>query len=599
MRFTIARKLTICFGVLLILFFLSGSFNIISFNESEKKVILTKDESVIYAQYANDMKLSVVQVQQWLTDISATRAKQGFDDGFLEAENYANEFFKLCKEFKKLFEKKNLAEWLVKLEGIEYSFTDYYKVGREMANEYITKGEDAGNLYMEKFDPYAEAINEKIHELWEFQMTEMHNAMDSIVNNVSFARSLSLFIMISACLIGVVLVLFISRAMVKNIYKIVSISDRVSKGEIIQQKINVKSSDEITLIAKAFNKLIDYLRGKGRELEKISEGDFSVNIEYASQNDQFAVLFEKMVSTLNYNLNQVKKAALQITGGSDKISESTISLSQGANEQASSLQEISSSINQIAGQVKQNAVNTTQANDLVKMAMENAVKGNKQMEALVESMARINASTDEIKKIVKVIDDIAFQINLLALNANVEAARAGKYGKGFAVVAEEVRNLANRSSRSVQDTTEMVDDAIKNVKDGNSLLVNTASQLTEIVTGTEKVLNLIREISIASNDQSNGISQVSVGLNQIEKVTQNNTVNAEESALSVKELNNQAIILKDMISQFNLFDLDLDSYADIQNRELESGQERKFQQSGNKNFETLIKPSDTVLLKDN
>ena len=202
--------------------------------------------------------------------------------------------------------------------------------------------------------------------------------------------------------------------------------------------------------------------------------------------------------------------------------------------------------------VKQNADNAIKANTLAAKSNENVLKSNKQMQELVNAMARINKSAEQVKKIVKVIDDIAFQTNLLALNANIEAARAGKFGKGFAVVAEEVRNLAVKSAQSVQETTSMVDDAIKNIKEGNVLVDLTADQLNEISENASKVAELVSEISIASNEQTTGLNQINIGLLQIDQVTQTNTASAEESASAALELLNQANELKNVVNKFNL-----------------------------------------------
>jgi methyl-accepting chemotaxis protein len=167
-------------------------------------------------------------------------------------------------------------------------------------------------------------------------------------------------------------------------------------------------------------------------------------------------------------------------------------------------------------------------------------------------MEKINASSDEINKVVKVIDDIAFQINLLALNANVEAARAGKYGKGFAVVADEVRNLAVKSTDSVKETTQMVQDTVNNIKQGTEAAEATAQQLTSIVDGSGKVADFLEEIAQASREQAQAIEQITEGLDQIDQATQASTASAEESASASEELAGQAQQLRSMVAEFKL-----------------------------------------------
>ncbi len=289
-------------------------------------------------------------------------------------------------------------------------------------------------------------------------------------------------------------------------------------------------------------------------LKRMAEGDLTATMtgEYKGDFDVLKTALNDTLAAINDLLGQVTMAVEQVTAGSQQVSQASQALSQGATEQASSLEEITSSVTEIAGQTRQNTENAVQVNGLAKTARDDAEQGNVQMKDLVSAMTDINTSAEEIRKIVKAIDDISFQINLLALNANVEAARAGKYGKGFAVVAEEVRNLAVRSAGSVQETNKMVNEAINNIARGNGLVDVTAKQLQSIVQGAAQVASLAEEVATAGKEQSQGLEQISTGLNQIDQVTQTNTASAEESASAAEELSSQSQQLKAMLAKFKL-----------------------------------------------
>jgi methyl-accepting chemotaxis protein len=402
----------------------------------------------------------------------------------------------------------------------------------------------------------------------------------SAVDNVNTAVVTIAVGLALAVIIAIILAVFLTVSIVSALTKGVRFAEEIALGDL-DVKLDIKQRDEIGTLADALKNMQKALQYKAGVIERIAQKDLTVDVEKASEKDGLGASLIEMKESLTDILKQVNFAVDQVASGSDQVSQASQNLSQGATEQASSLEEISSSLSEVNGQSQQNANNATEATGLAKKAAEDAVNGNGQMKELTGAMQKINDSSDEISKVVKVIDDIAFQINLLALNANVEAARAGKYGKGFAVVAEEVRNLAVRAADAVKETTGMVEVAISNIQSGNGLVGQTAEQLEEIVSGANKVAEFLDEIATASREQAEAVEQVNSGLDQIDQVTQSNTASAEESASAAEELAGQSQQLKSMIATFKLEADSRGAYAlEYKPQTVQQGGRQQYQQQG-------------------
>jgi methyl-accepting chemotaxis protein len=315
-----------------------------------------------------------------------------------------------------------------------------------------------------------------------------------------------------------------------------------------------KIEDEIGQAISGSASFVGHVTNISKKLEDVANGDLTTRVELISEQDVLGVSIQKMENSLNNMFSEMNTSSNQVSTGSKQVATSSQALAQGATEQAASIQELSSSIAEVAERTRENAEIADNTSKLSKTIKESAEKGSRQMNEMVTAVEEINEASKSINNIIKTIDDIAFQTNILALNAAVEAARAGQHGKGFAVVAEEVRNLASKSAEAAKNTGDMIQNSMEKAELGTRIAGETATSLSEIVTGINESTSLIAEIAKASEEQSLGISQINIGIDQVAQVVQQNSASAEQCAAASQEMSAQSDMLGQLIAQFKLND---------------------------------------------
>ena len=413
---------------------------------------------------------------------------------------------------------------------------------------------------MEATGPAADLVRNNILEIMTLSMNEAGVANEEGARAYNTQLIIVIGILAVSVLLSIILAIYISGLISKPLIVLSRFMKRagstgdITIGDADSALINKSSNgkDEISQTINGAAAFIQHITKIAGELEFVSGGDLTGELVLLSNDDTMGLSLKKMVDNLNSMFSEINSSTAQVSTGSAQIAGGAQALAQGSTQQAAAIQQVSSAISEIACKTKDNAKKAVHAATLANSIKDSAEKGSNQMDEMMNAVKEINDASHSISKVIKAIDDIAFQTNILSLNAAVEAARAGQHGKGFAVVAEEVRNLAAKSAEAAKNTGALIQNSMKKAEYGARIADETASSLSEIVTGINESSRLIGEIATSSEEQSLSVTQINTSIDQVAQVVQQNSATAEESAAASQEMSGQSDMLHQLITQFKL-----------------------------------------------
>lgn len=512
-------KFMILLGLISVLLITQITNTVMMISTVKKNLEISQKQTVPTMLDLMDLRKDVIQIQQWLTDISATRAQPGYDDGFGEAESYFNHANEMIDKF--VAADINADE----MKKFKVDLAEYNEMAIQMANAYINEGTEAGNEYMGKVDPYAEELTQRLESIVKTGQSELSASEKAVQKALASLKTNFLILSAIMFILTAFFIMSLAKSILKTVYDMNLMTDEIARGDgDLTMRIDVKTADELGQLGKSFNEFIDKLMNTISivKANSVNLAERTSNMELAiEQANSIVESSVKDIEVVSYGIHQNAKAA-------ENTAQGLIEMEKGISIVSTASADI---MNDSKGVFKAAKAGVEKMNNAVISI--NQVKDSSDNIQLV--MSALNDTTQRVNEITSVISSIAEQTNLLALNASIESARAGEYGKGFAVVAEEVRKLAEESKSSTARITSLVNEIGNRTTDA----LETVENEHKVV---EQSVNLVQDASLEFDNILVLIEKLSNGLNKISEAVGRQVQISHEMTDAMKSLSDNSSV---------------------------------------------------------